>query len=144
MFDTYALDTYALPLVILILCSRYRPRYTDCKHRFWNAIFPFRTACVERGKYVDFCTNVRGEGATGAIPTKKHASWRGIMRRLALMKQRLVAVFLCGVLLLYSPVISLFDQDRLWFGVPVLYLYLFTVWGVLVAVMAWITEGWGN
>ena len=66
------------------------------------------------------------------------------MRRLALMKQRLVAIFLCGVLLLYSPVISLFDQSRLWLGVPVLYLYLFTVWGVLVAVMAWITEGWGN
>lgn len=66
------------------------------------------------------------------------------MRRLALMKQRLVAVFLCGLLLLYSPVISLFDQAHLWFGLPVLYLYLFTVWGVLVAVMAWITEGWGN
>jgi len=66
------------------------------------------------------------------------------MRLLALMKQRLVAIFLCGVLLLYSPVISLFDQSRLWLGVPVLYLYLFTVWGVLVAVMAWITEGWGN
>jgi hypothetical protein len=66
------------------------------------------------------------------------------VRRSALMKQRLVAVFLCGVLLLYSPVISLFDQARLWFGVPVLYFYLFTVWGVLVAVMAWITEGWGN
>ena len=60
------------------------------------------------------------------------------------MKQRLVAVFLCGVLLLYSPVISLFDQASLWFGVPVLFLYLFIVWGVLVAVMAWITEGWGN
>jgi hypothetical protein len=60
------------------------------------------------------------------------------------MKQRLVAVFLCGVLLLYSPVISLFAQARLWFGVPILYLYLFAVWGVLVAVMAWITEGWGN
>lgn len=63
---------------------------------------------------------------------------------MALMKQRLVAVFLCGVLLLYSPVISLFDQASLWFGVPVLFLYLFIVWGVLVAVMAWITEGWGN
>ena len=60
------------------------------------------------------------------------------------MKQRLVAVFLCGVLLLYSPVISLFDQRRLLFGVPVLYLYLFIVWIVLVAVMAWITERWGN
>jgi len=66
------------------------------------------------------------------------------MRRLALMKQRLVAIFLYGVLLLYSPVISLFDQARLWFGVPVLYLYLFIVWGILVTVMAWVTEGWGN
>jgi len=66
------------------------------------------------------------------------------VRQSALMKQRLVAVFLCGVFLLYSPVISLFEQARLWFGVPVLYLYLFTVWGVLVAVMAWITERWGN
>ncbi len=66
------------------------------------------------------------------------------MRRLALKKQRLVAVFLCGVLLLYSPVISLFDQARLMFGVPVLYLYVFAVWGVLIAVMAWITEGRGN
>lgn len=66
------------------------------------------------------------------------------MRQLALMKQRLVAVFLCGVLLLYSPVIALFDQARLWFGVPVLYLYLFTVWGVLIAVLAWITEGRDN
>jgi hypothetical protein len=63
---------------------------------------------------------------------------------LALKKQRLVAVFLCGVLLLYSPVISLFDQARLLFGVPVLYLYVFTVWVVLIAVMAWITEGRGN
>ena len=66
------------------------------------------------------------------------------MIRLALKKQRLVAVFLCGVLLLYSPVISLFDQARLLFGVPVLYLYVFTVWVVLIAVMAWITEGRGN
>lgn len=60
------------------------------------------------------------------------------------MKQQLVAVFLCGALLLYSPVISLFDQPRLLFGVPVLYLYLFIVWIVLVAVMAWITERLGN
>lgn len=66
------------------------------------------------------------------------------MRQSALMKQRLVAVFLGGVFLLYSPVLSLFDQVRLWVGVPVLYLYLFTVWGILVALMAWITEGWGQ
>jgi len=60
------------------------------------------------------------------------------------MKQQLVAVFLCGTLLLYSPIISLFDQPHLLFGVPVLYFYLFIVWIVLVAVMAWITERLGN
>lgn len=66
------------------------------------------------------------------------------MRRLALMKQRLVAVFFCGVLLLYSPVISIFDRVSLLFGVPVLYIYLFTVWDVLIAAMAWVIERRGE
>jgi hypothetical protein len=66
------------------------------------------------------------------------------VRRLALMKQRLVAVGLVGVLLLYSPVLSLVDQARLWLGVPVLYIYLFAVWGLLIAAMAWIAEGRGE
>lgn len=66
------------------------------------------------------------------------------MRRLALMKQRLVAVFFGGVLLLFSPVLTLFDRAGLWFGVPVLYVYLFTVWAALIAVMAWITERRGE
>ncbi len=66
------------------------------------------------------------------------------MRRITFIKQRLVAVFLFGVLLLYSPIISLFDNDRLWFGVPILYFYLFTVWSILVTLMAWVTEGRGN
>jgi len=62
------------------------------------------------------------------------------MRRLALIKQRLVAIFFCGVLLLYSPIISLFDQANLWFGIPVLYIYLFTIWAILIILMAWTTE----
>jgi hypothetical protein len=60
------------------------------------------------------------------------------------MKQRLVAVFFGGVLLLFSPVLTLFDRAGLWFGVPVLYVYLFTVWAALIAVMAWITERRGE
>jgi hypothetical protein len=60
------------------------------------------------------------------------------------MKQRLVAVFFGGVLLLFSPVLTLFDRVGLWFGVPVLYVYLFTVWAALIAVMAWITERRGE
>ena len=63
------------------------------------------------------------------------------MRTLALMKQRLVTVCLCGVLLLYSPIITLFDRTSFWLGIPVLYIYLFTLWFFLIAAMAWITEG---
>jgi len=62
------------------------------------------------------------------------------VKRLALIKQRLVAVFLCGLLLLYSPIVSLFDRVGLWFGIPVLYVYLFAIWVILIVLMAWITE----
>jgi hypothetical protein len=33
-----------------------------------------------------------------------------------------------------------FDVDRAWFGVPSLYLYVFGVWAVVIALMAWIIE----
>jgi hypothetical protein len=68
----------------------------------------------------------------------------GTLRRMALIKQRLVAVFLGGLVLLHSPVISIFNQTSQWCGIPVLYLYLFTVWAVLIAAMAWISEKQGE
>jgi len=60
------------------------------------------------------------------------------MRQSTLSRQRLVAVFVIGVLLLFSPVLSLFDRAADWFGIPLLYLYLFGVWALLIAAMAWI------
>lgn len=66
------------------------------------------------------------------------------MRQSKLMRQRLVAVFLMGMLLLFSPIIALPDRPQLLFGLPVLYLYLFTVWALLIAAMAWIVRGWKN
>ena len=63
------------------------------------------------------------------------------MRRSTLMGQRLVAVFLAGCFLYYSPVISLLDRPLELLGLPVLYLYLFGVWVVLIGLMAWIVEG---
>lgn len=58
------------------------------------------------------------------------------MRRAILTSQRLLAVFLAGMLLLFSPIVSLFDQPEFWFGIPLIYLYLFTVWALLIIAMA--------
>ncbi len=61
------------------------------------------------------------------------------MRRSTLSAQRLVAVFLAGVVLLNYPLLSLFDQPTSWLAIPGLYVYLFVVWTGLIAVMAWIS-----
>ncbi|MCB1753597.1 MAG: hypothetical protein KDI18_11725 [Gammaproteobacteria bacterium] len=63
------------------------------------------------------------------------------MRQAKLMRQRLVALFLTGMLLLFSPLVALWDRPKLLFGLPVLYLYLFSVWILLIAAMAWVVRG---
>ncbi|TVO76943.1 hypothetical protein [Sedimenticola selenatireducens] len=63
------------------------------------------------------------------------------MRRLILTSQRLAAVFFVGMLLLFSPIVTLFDRPELWFGIPLLYLYLFSVWVLLIASMAFVIGG---
>lgn len=66
------------------------------------------------------------------------------MRQSKLLRQRLVAVFLIGMLLLFSPLITLPDQPRLVFGLPLMYLYLFAVWILLILAMAWVVRGKSN
>lgn len=62
------------------------------------------------------------------------------MIRPTLKGQRLVALFLLGWLLFNYPLLSLFAGDtRLW-GIPLLYVYLFAAWGVLIGAMALIIE----
>lgn len=48
----------------------------------------------------------------------------------------LVAAFLLGCLLLTYPLLSLFDRSATVLGVPLLYVYLFTAWALLIAIMA--------
>ena len=48
----------------------------------------------------------------------------------------LVAAFLLGGLLLTYPLLSLFDRSETWLGVPLLYVYLFAAWALLIAIMA--------
>ncbi len=50
--------------------------------------------------------------------------------------QRLVALFILGCLLFNYPVLSLFNLPADAFGVPLLYVFIFAAWTVLVALMA--------
>ena len=54
--------------------------------------------------------------------------------------QRLVAAFLFGCLALNYPVLSLFNSDSTVFGIPLLYVYIFGIWTVLIVVMAIFVE----
>lgn len=54
--------------------------------------------------------------------------------------QRLVAVFLLGCVLLNYPVLILFNRPESMHGVPLLYLYIFGVWALLIGLMAFVIE----
>ena len=58
--------------------------------------------------------------------------------------QRLVALFLLGLLAFGFPLLSLFSLPRLLFGVPVLYLYLFGLWLAIIVAAGWLLEGGGR
>ena len=53
---------------------------------------------------------------------------------------RLAALFALGCLLFNYPVLSLFNVAAEAFGVPVLYVYLFTTWALLILSMALVAE----
>jgi hypothetical protein len=54
--------------------------------------------------------------------------------------QRLVALFLLGCLLFSYPLLSIFSQDSMLWGIPILYLYIFIAWGAFIGLMALIIE----
>jgi len=54
--------------------------------------------------------------------------------------QRLVALFLLGNLLFNYPLMALFNQPRLILDIPLLYLYVFGAWTLLIALLAWVVE----
>ena len=55
-------------------------------------------------------------------------------------RELLIALFLLAVLLLTPPLLMVFNQPTRLFGVPLLYLYLFVVWAVLIALVALAVE----
>ena len=66
------------------------------------------------------------------------------MRGINLTGQRLIGVFLIGFVLLYSPILTLFDRAAEWGGIPLSYLYLFGVWLLLVVLAAMTVERGGR
>jgi hypothetical protein len=54
--------------------------------------------------------------------------------------QRFVALCMLGVLLFNYPVLALFNVSGVFFGVPVLYAYMFIAWALLIALMAYVAR----
>jgi hypothetical protein len=58
------------------------------------------------------------------------------MNRSIITGQRLAAVFLLGCVLFNYPLIALFNKAGELFDIPLLYLYLFGAWALLIGLMA--------
>jgi hypothetical protein len=56
-------------------------------------------------------------------------------------KTRMLAgIFLLGWVLLNYPILSIFNLPALWGGVPLLYVYVFAAWTLIVALLAAVTR----
>jgi hypothetical protein len=54
--------------------------------------------------------------------------------------KRLVGLFFLGGLLLNYPLLSLFNFKKSFYGIPLLYLYIFLIWFVLVFLIGFATR----
>jgi hypothetical protein len=66
------------------------------------------------------------------------------MNRSGITGQRLVAVFLLGCILFNYPLLSLFNKPGEILDVPLLYIYIFGAWALLIGVMAYVIERQGD
>jgi Na+-driven multidrug efflux pump len=55
-------------------------------------------------------------------------------------RQRLAGIFVLGCVLFNYPLFSLFNKPEKILDVPVLYIYIFAAWAVLIALMAYVIE----
>lgn len=54
--------------------------------------------------------------------------------------ERITMLAVGGTLALNYPWLSLFSADQFLLGIPSLYLYLFLVWGVFIALVGWFID----
>ena len=56
------------------------------------------------------------------------------------MRELVVTLFALGVVLLSWPFLTIFNQPRALLGIPLLVLYLFTVWAGIIVLLFWVTH----
>jgi hypothetical protein len=54
--------------------------------------------------------------------------------------QRFVALCMLGLLLFNYPILALFNVSGTFFGIPILYAYIFIAWAALIALMALVVD----
>ncbi len=65
-----------------------------------------------------------------------HEGWKAHpMKSSRTRAQRFTYLFIVGVLAFNYPLLSLFDVPRRIFGVPLLYVYIFVVWALLIVLV---------
>lgn len=62
------------------------------------------------------------------------------MNKPNIKSQRLAALFVLGCLLFNYPLLALFNRTTTLGSIPVLYLYVFAAWALLIALLAWVVE----
>jgi len=65
------------------------------------------------------------------------------MTSLAAKARRLVGLFLLGAVLFNYPILALFNREHFLFGIPILYLYLFGIWALLILLTSLVTGSAG-
>ena len=62
------------------------------------------------------------------------------MDKFQIKGQRLVALSMLGCVLFNYPFLALFNGRGSVFGIPVLYVYIFSAWGLLILLIAIVVE----
>jgi len=62
------------------------------------------------------------------------------MNRSGVARERIIALFILGILLLSPPFLLIFDRAEMIAGIPMLFFYLLVAWVTLIALMALVNE----
>lgn len=76
----------------------------------------------------------------GKIPATEQVDFHRKMRRRSRKQEKLSALFVVGVLLFNYPFLHVVSVEGRLFGLPILYVYLFSTWLLLIGLAAWIIE----